>query len=1083
MKLSSLIDKNMVATQLAASTKRQAIAEIVGYVCSRTGLRDPDQVLRAVLRREEALKTALGGGVAIPHARLSNIREPIVFVATVRDGISWGAPDGKPVDLIVLFLTPAAATDVHLKILSMIGDLLRQRTVLAEIRSARTDAELSKAVTARENRREAFVPLSKEEICEELETTKEGLSEAEVRNRRQIHGANRLESVRSESLLRKFLENLVNVLALLMWVGAALSYLIGMRQVAWAIVIVIIVNALFSFWQEFRAERAVEALKGLIPSYANVVREGKSIRIPAEELVPGDIVQIAEGDSIAADARLIHADELRVDSSAFSGESKPVYKMDEMPKSDAGRRFLWIEIPVLVFAGTSVVSGSGTAVVTATGMHTEIGQIASLTQSIKITQSPLQVEIGRLTRVIALISIAVGFGFFLVGTAFTKMDLTASAIFSIGIILANVPEGLLPTVSLALAMAVQRMAKRGALIKKLSSVETLGCTNVICTDKTGTLTTNEMSVTKMWVGGRSLTISGVGYEPRGSFADSSGTIDPIALHSPDFDLFMRVAVLCNTAKLNSRGTDVPYWTINGDPTEGALLVLARKSGVDVESLRADYPQLKQFPFEPVRKRMSTVNLFENKDTVVLVKGAPNELLDLCDTVLAGGKQSELAESVRTEIRQEIDRLASEGLRVLGFAYRPIGAEDVGSLSAKQVERSLTFLGLTGMLDPPRPGVHEAIEKCKRAGIRTIMVTGDYQLTALSVARTLGLVAENQSTVISGAELSEMTDGELQGRLASEEVVFARVNPEHKLRVVTALKEMGNVVAVTGDGVNDAPALKQADIGVAMGLRGTDVARESAEMILTDDNFASIVSAIEEGRAVFANIKKFITYIFAHLVPEAVPFILYVLLKIPAPITALQILAIDLGTETIPALALGIERPEPGVMEVPPRDRRQGILSGFLLFRGYIYLGLLNTAAVLAAYFTTLLRGGWSFGRPLELSETAFANPLHVKAATMVFAGIVVMQIANVFSCRSERLSAFRIGFWSNRLIIVGIAFELALTALLVYTPLLQPVFTTIGLGWRDWVLLFALMLAIFALEEIRKRITELWKSRKQTQSS
>ncbi len=1078
MDIGSLINKNVVSAHVVSSTKREAIAEIVGYASSRKGLRDPDQVLHAVLRREGALKTALGGGVAIPHARLPNLREPIVFIATAKQGIPWGAPDGQPVDVIILFLTPAAATDVHLKILSIIGDLLRQRTVLNDIRAARTDGELLKAITSHGKRRDAFVPLSKEEICEELETTRQGLSESEAHHRRQINGPNRLESVRSESLLRKFLGNLVNLLALLMWVGAALAYAIGMRQVALAILIVIFVNALFSFWQEFRAERAIEALKGLIPSYANVLRDGKTTRIPSEELVPGDIVELEEGDSVAADARLIHADELRVDNSAFSGESKPVYKMAEMPNQGSDRRFLWIEIPVLVFAGTSVISGSGTAVVTATGMRTEIGQIASLTQSIKITQSPLQEEIGRLTRVIALISVAMGLGFFLIGTAFTKMDLTASAIFAIGIILANVPEGLLPTVSLALAMAVQRMAKQGALIKKLSSVETLGSTNVICTDKTGTLTTNEMTTTDMWVGGRSLHISGVGYEPSGNFSGTNGTIDQEALHSSEFDLFIKTAVLCNTATLTKPGPKVPYWTITGDPTEGALLVLARKSGADIESLRADYPELKRFPFEPVRKRMSSVRLFEDKHAVVLVKGAPNELLDLCDTVLVGGQQRDLRETMRTEIRSEVDRLASEGLRVLGFAFRPADSESVRSLSSEQAERSLTFLGVTGMNDPPRSGVAQAVEKCKRAGIRIIMVTGDYQLTALSVARKLDLMPAGRSTVISGAELSEMTDDELQSRLANEEVVFARASPEHKLRVVTALKEMGNIVAVTGDGVNDAPALKKADIGVAMGLRGTDVARESAEMILTDDNFASIVSAIEEGRAVFANVKKFITYIFAHLVPEAVPFILYVLLKIPAPITALQILAIDLGTETIPALALGIERPEPGIMEVPPRDRKQGIINGFLLFRGYVYLGLLNTVAVLGAYFTTLLHGGWRFGQQLELSVTAFTNPLHIKAATMVFAGIVVMQIANVFSCRSERLSAFRIGFWSNRLIVVGIAFELAFTALLVYTPLFQPVFTTLGLGWSDWALLFALMLAIFMLEEIRKKAIELWRSKK-----
>jgi Ca2+-transporting ATPase len=389
-----------------------------------------------------------------------------------------------------------------------------------------------------------------------------------------------------------------------------------------------------------------------------------------------------------------------------------------------------------------------------------------------------------------------------------------------------------------------------------------------------------------------------------------------------------------------------------------------------------------------------------------------------------------------------------------------------------------FLGITAMFDPPRPGVAEAIQSCKRAGIRVVMVTGDYQLTAFSIAEKLNLVASNDPVVITGSELSQMSDEELRKTLTEKEVVFARVSPEYKLRVVTAFKEMGNIVAVTGDGVNDAPALKKADIGIAMGRRGTDVARESAEMILTDDNFASIVSAIEEGRAVFSNIKKFITYIFAHLVPEAVPFILYVLLRIPAPITALQILAIDLGTETLPALALGIEKPEPGVMDQAPRNRKQGIVDKILLFRGYIYLGLLNTAAVLIGYFAVLVHGGWRLGQALEPIQTVFKNPLHVKATTMVFVGIVVMQIANIFSCRSERLSAFRIGVWSNRLILVGILFELIFTAVLIYVPFFQGVFTTTPLGIEDWLLLFGMMLVIFLMEETRKKVVEFWRARR-----
>jgi potassium/sodium efflux P-type ATPase len=590
-------------------------------------------------------------------------------------------------------------------------------------------------------------------------------------------------------------------------------------------------------------------------------------------------------------------------------------------------------------------------------MNTEIGQIARLTQTIRVTQSPLQKEIGRLTKVIALVAVDTGFVFFLVGAALTKMTFAAAAVFAIGIIIGNVPEGLLPTVTLALAMAVQRIAKRGALVKKLSSVETLGTTNVICTDKTGTLTTNQMSVRHLWIGGKALTISGSDYQPVGDFSDERGSVDPKALTLPEHLLFFKTAVLCNTSRLNPPSTEEPYWNVVGDPTEGALLVLAAKAGIDIDRLRASTRERKRFPFESIRKRMSVVRSFEDGRSFILVKGAPRELIDLCTGILRGGEERTLTKAGQAEIIKQIDAFANDGLRVLGFAYRRTISMDIEILTAESAERDLVFLGLTAMFDPPRPGVAEAIEGCKHAGIRVVMVTGDHQLTALSIATKLNIVTSHDPAVITGSQLSQLSDDELKTTLREKEVLFARVIPEDKLRVVTAFKDMGAIVAVAGDGVNDAPALKKADIGIATGMRGTDVARESAEMILMGDNFASIVHAIEEGRAVFSNIKKFITYIFAHLVPEAVPFILYVLLKIPAPITALQILAIDLGTETLSALALGVEKPEPGVMDQPPRDRRRGIVDKLLLFRGYLYLGLLNTAAVLIGYFVVLTQGG------------------------------------------------------------------------------------------------------------------------------
>jgi P-type Ca2+ transporter type 2C len=917
--------------------------------------------------------------------------------------------------------------------------------------------------------KEGFIEPSKEEIYRELSTCNTGLTATEAKDRLTKYGRNELRKAKGRSLALRLLYNFTNLLAILMWAGSLLAFLIHMAEVGWAIVAVIFINALFSYWQEFKAEKAIEALKNLIPSFARVIRDGEEEKILSTEVVPGDVVVFEEGDNIPADGRLIEAQELRVDNSVFSGESRPVHKIPE-PLADR-KEFTWTEIPNLVFAGTSAVSGDGKAIIIATGMSTEIGKIAYLTQSVKEELSPLQKEINHLTKFIAVGSVSLGLAFFLAGTLFAKMSLVASGIFAIGIILANVPEGLLPTVTLSLAMAVQRMAKRHVIIKKLSSVETLGCTNVICTDKTGTLTTNQINVQKVWLDDKTIEISGTDYEPKGTFSIGDSKEMPATLIKEDaLELLLRACMLCSTAKLVPPSQTQRFWSIIGDPTEGALLVLAGKAGFDIERERERYPLVKRFPFESMRKRMTSVHKTGGESLQAFVKGSPKEVLDLSDRVVLGDRVIELTPGKRSQILDQMDGFAREGLRVLGVAYRELtSTEGVADSAAEAVEKDLTFIGLTAMHDPARPEVKGAIESCGKAGIRVVMVTGDYEITAFSIARQIGIVTSVDAEVITGATLSEMSDGELKERL-KKEVIFARVNPEHKFRIVSAFKELGYIVAVTGDGANDAPALRQADIGIAMGIRGSDVAKEAAAMILTDDNFASIVAGIEEGRAVFDNIKKFITYIFAHLVPEAIPFILYAIFRIPAPITAMQILAVDLGTETLPALALGTERSEAGVMNAPPRPRGKGLVDKTLLFRGYVFLGLLNAAAVLSAYFWVLYGGGWRLGAQLEPSETTFLNPLHLKAMTVVFAGIVVMQIANVFACRSETLSVFKVGFWGNKLIFWGILFELLFTCALVYVPSFQHIFNTIGIGWKEWGMLSIFMIVVFFSEELRKRI-------------
>jgi magnesium-transporting ATPase (P-type) len=622
--------------------------------------------------------------------------------------------------------------------------------------------------------------------------------------------------------------------------------------------------------------------------------------------------------------------------------------------------------------------------------------------------------------------------------------------------------------TLALAMGVQRMAARKALVKRLSSVETLGSCTVICTDKTGTITRNQMTVRQLWVPGRLATVTGAGYVPDGAFLVDGHRATKAELLP--FLPVLRIGHACNAAKLIAPEADDGGWQVLGDPTEGALLVAARKAGLDREFDLRLRPVVRRLAFEAKRKRMSTIHraLPQEGLLVAYVKGAPLQLLEHCTQALVDGREVPLTETLRDQVIGENDQMARAGLRVLAMAYRYLPAElepVVDSIHPGAVEEELVFAGLAAMQDPPREEVLAAVEKCRAAGIRIVMITGDYGLTAESIARQVGIVDQPEVAVVDGGELEAMSDQELRGRLAGSQVLFSRTTPEHKLRIVTALRTMGEVVAVTGDGVNDAPALKRADIGVAMGASGTDVAREAADMVLVDDNFATIVGAVEEGRAIFDNMRKFIVYIFAHLSPEAIPFIFYALFRVPLPLTVMQILAIDLGTETLPALALGVERAEPDVMTRPPRRRDERLLSGGALVCGYLFLGGMTAAVVLSAFFLYLFSTGWSWGQSAAPTEHA-----HREATTIVFLGIVLLQIGNAFACRTERVSVFRIGLFGNRFLLWGIAFELAFAAALIYLPFLQPLFGTAAVQPEWWLYLLAFVPVVFLAEEARKSI-------------
>jgi calcium-translocating P-type ATPase len=1004
---------------------------------------------RAVPQRDDFLGQIAKGlvenrieDVSLGHALLDKFDRMAIAIALA-------GTSSRPV--FILVLSPLKESGTHFQIVSKLEGILQAGAFREALRSAHTPEAVIE-VFAREEAGEegGYVVLDEREVLQELRTSTHGLSDAEAGNRLTECGFNELRKIGKRPVVGLFLQNLVNLFAILLWIGGALAFVARMPELGVAIFAVVLVNAGFSFWQEYKAERAVEALRQLIPSSARVIREGREQKVPASLLVPGDLILIEVGDRISADARLIEASNLRIDNSPLTGESKPVYKLAE--PVPVWRRFLWVEIPNVVFAGTMVVAGRGKAVVIATGMETEIGRIARLTQVLQPEVSPIQHEMRHVTRVVALLAVAMGLAFFVVGNLVARLTPLESFLFAIGIIVANIPEGLLPTLSLALAMGVQRMAKRNALIKRLSAVETLGCATVICTDKTGTLTMNEMTVVKLWTDGEILEV------PEGGVSHTRASAE----RSRPLDRLWTAASLCNDAKLVPAGGTGGCGFL-GDPTEGALLVFSAQSGFDVEKASMRYPRLFELPFEPIRKRMTTIHRAPDGTMIAFTKGAPRELLGLCRTARFEGAVQMLAPDLRTRITLALDQLAAEGLRVLAVAERELPV--LPEYAVDEVERDLTFIGLVGMMDPPRPEVPHAVELCRRAGIRVIMITGDYGLTALAVGRRIGLIGDGAAKAVEGAELQQMSDEDLCTLLSEDQVVFSRMTPEQKLRVVTVLQERGEIIAVTGDGVNDAPALKKADIGIAMGRRGTDVAREAAEMVLLDDNFASIVAAVEEGRAVYANIKKFVTYIFASNVPEIVPFLAFVLFRIPLPLTVMQILAVDLGTDLVPALGLGAEAPEPGIMDRPPRPRDTRLLDRRLLLRAYGFLGALEAVACMAAFLSVYLMQGWRPGLPLAAS-----GPLYIEATTMTLAAIVFAQVGNVFACRTERESALKVGLLSNRLVLVGIVVELTLLVLLMQTPLLQRVFGVSAIHPVGWAVLLIFPCLLFLAEEGRKAL-------------
>lgn len=907
------------------------------------------------------------------------------------------------------------------------------------------------------------------EACRLMDSDMRGLSQEEADRRLEQYGKNELAQKKKDSMLKKLLANFTSLMAILLWAGGIMAIVSGSPQLGVSIFCVNLINGFFSFFQEFKAEKATSALQQMLPANARVVRDGEEKQIPALDIVPGDIMILEEGDKISADARILRSSDFKADQSTLTGESNPIRKSGDALRAECS----YLEAENMVFSGTSAAAGTCRAVVVSTGMDSEFGKIADLTQNTEKSLSPLQKELNVLTKQIAVLAFSIGLLFFLIATFVVKDPMMESFLFALGMVVAFIPEGLLPAVTLSLALAVQKMAKENALVKKLSAVETLGCTNVICSDKTGTLTQNEMTVNHLWTVRSEMTVSGEGYAPVGEVRDGDTVVT--VKNSSALGYLLQGAALCANAKLVPPAEGKDRYTVLGDPTEACLSVAAQKGGVELARMYQDYPRIMELPFDSRRKRMTTIHQlrepFEGANRIAFVKGAPKEIMELCTRCYDASASREMREEDRKRIMEANDKYARDGLRVLAVAYRPLRKDDdtlpasIREYTPENVEQNMTFVGLVAMQDPPRSEVKDAVKLCHSAGIKIIMITGDYGLTAESIARKIGIIQSPDAKVVSGVELAEMDDAALKEVLKGE-VVFARMAPEQKYRIVTALQEMGNIVAVTGDGVNDSPALKKADIGIAMGITGTDVAKEAADMILSDDNFATIVRAIEEGRTVYNNIRRFLRYIFDSNTPEAAAPVAYLLSggAIPMPLTVMQILTIDIGTDMVPALGLGAEAAEAGVMERPPRSVKERLLNKNVIFVGSIWYGLIATVFALGGYFLANILRGWP-GVPLAGEGTT----AYAQATTMMLAGVVFSQVGMVMNNRTDRESVFKRKIFSNKYINIGLVVEILILVAVMYVPFLNGIFNTAPISAVEWLYLIVIPFIVFGVEELRKK--------------
>jgi len=900
-----------------------------------------------------------------------------------------------------------------------------------------------------------------DQVFQALHTSEEGLNSAEVKGRQETYGLNEITEEKKILIPAIFFSQFKNALVLILLLATAISAAIGNIVDASVICGAVLLVVTLGFFFEYRAEKAIKILKELAAPTAHVLRGGHEVKIPAKELVPGDILLLRAGDRVAADARLFEALNLTIDESPLTGESIAVKKDISVLHEDV----IIAERKDMVYSGTTVLHGRGKGVVTATGMQTEFGKIAKMLAGAREEETPLKKRINEIGRWLGIAYVAVSIIILAVGIL-KGYDFLVMLIWSMSLAVALVPETLPLIITGTLALGVHRMASKRAIIRKLPAVETLGCITAICSDKTGTLTKNEMTVRRVYLGGKMIAVTGAGYAPTGEFIDSGngGKIDPQQPES--LGMALQIAALCNdsSVRLVKGG-----YKICGDPTEAALVVVAQKAGLQLDELKRRYERIGEIPFERERKRMTTVHQDTvNGKTIAFVKGAPEILLTLTTGIYQDKEGKAVIKEITDEDRRMVldvnDQMAAEAFRVIAVAYREL--PEVGEYTAEQVENDLIFVGLFGMTDPPREEVKEAIERCKTAGIKPIMITGDHKLTALAIAEELGIIAKstNDEKALMGADLEKMSDEELANRV-NEVVVYSRVSPAHKLRIVEALQRRGNVVAMTGDGINDAPALKRSDVGVAMNS-GTEVAKEASDMVLTDNNFATIVAAIHEGRAIYDNVKKYLLYILSYGVAEVCLLAGAFLYGLSFPLIAIQILWANIVIEDLPAMGLGIDPPDPDIMDRRPRDPHESVFTPKIL-----QLLILMAAVICIGCL-------WIFVKYLPGSSGE--EDLVKKAQSMVFATFILFEMLNAFNCRSERLSLIRVGLLSNKWLILGVVGSLLLMIFAIQLPFTGRFFHTVPLTPVDWGIALATSTTIFIAVEVWKALSIIVTRKNQT---